>query len=141
MNPRGLLFITLFNSILGLSVLFPILAPLGRWLGFTELQVGMLSTSYALMQFLMSPYWGRRSERVGRKPVLISGILGFALSFLAFGVIAELGSRGAFGHWTTFGLLLGRVLPAVRSRRRPYRRRRLTSQTRRSAPTAPRAWP
>lgn len=107
MNPRGLLFITLFNSILGLSVLFPILAPLGRWLGFTELQVGMLSTSYALMQFLMSPYWGRRSERVGRKPVLISGILGFALSFLAFGVIAELGSRGAFGHWTTFGLLLG----------------------------------
>ncbi|MBE7485842.1 MAG: MFS transporter [Polyangiaceae bacterium] len=106
MNPRGLLFITLFNSILGLSVLFPILAPLGRWLGFTELQVGSLSTSYALMQFLMSPYWGRRSERVGRRPVLLTGILGFALSFFAFAVIAQLGKNGVFGHWTTFGLLL-----------------------------------
>ncbi|MBK8995747.1 MAG: MFS transporter [Myxococcales bacterium] len=106
MNPRGLLFITLFNSILGLSVLFPILAPLGRWLGFTELQVGSLSTSYALMQFLMSPYWGRRSEKLGRKPVLLTGILGFALSFFAFAVIAQLGKNGLFGHWTTFGLLL-----------------------------------
>jgi len=105
-NPKGLLFITLFNSILGLSVLFPILAPLGRWLGFSELEVGSLSTSYALMQFLMSPYWGRRSERVGRKPVLLAGILGFAGSFLAFAVIAQLGSRGVFGHWPTFGLLL-----------------------------------
>ena len=106
MSARGLLFITLFNSILGLSVLFPILAPLGRWLGFTETQVGALSTSYALMQFLMSPYWGRRSERVGRKPVLLSGILGYALSFFAFGIVAQLGKAGAFGHWTTFGLLL-----------------------------------
>lgn len=106
MSPRGLLFITLFNSILGLSVLFPILAPLGRWLGFTELQVGLLSTSYALMQFVMSPYWGRRSERAGRKPVLLTGILGFALSFLAFAAIAHLGKQGVFDHWTTFSLLL-----------------------------------
>lgn len=107
MNPRGLLFITLFNSILGLSVLFPILAPLGRWLGFTELQVGALSTSYALMQFLMSPFWGRRSEKVGRKPVLLVGILGFSLTFFAFAVIAQLGKQGVFSHWTTYGLLLG----------------------------------
>lgn len=106
MSPRGLLFITLFNSILGLSVLFPILAPLGRWLGFSEIEVGLLSTSYALMQFMMSPFWGRRSERVGRKPVLLVGIIGFALSFLAFAIFAQLGKQGAFDRWTTFGLLL-----------------------------------
>ncbi len=106
MSPRGLLFVTLFNSILGLSVLFPILAPLGRWLGFSELEVGSLSTSYALMQFVMSPYWGRRSERVGRKPVLFSGVLGFSLTFYAFAIIAQLGKAGYFGHWTLYGLLL-----------------------------------
>lgn len=106
MSPRGLLFITLFNAILGLSVLFPILAPLGRWLGFTELQVGALSTSYALMQFAMSPYWGRVSERIGRRPVLLRGVLGFSLTFFGFAVFAQLGRAGVFGHWTTFGLLL-----------------------------------
>jgi len=96
MSPRGLLFITLFNSILGLSVLFPILAPLGRELGLSELQVGALSASYALMQVLVSPAWGRLSERVGRKRVLMTGVLGFGVSFLAFALIAD---RGGRAHW------------------------------------------
>ncbi|MCA9594216.1 MAG: MFS transporter [Myxococcales bacterium] len=106
MKPRTLLFITVFNSILGLSVLFPVLPPLGRHLGLTELQIGSLSTSYALMQFLVSPFWGRRSERVGRKPILVTGILGFSLSFLGFAVVAQLGLSGVLGVWGVYGLLL-----------------------------------
>jgi MFS family permease len=98
MSPRGLLFITLFNSILGLSVLFPILAPLGRELGLSELQVGSLSASYALMQVLVSPSWGRLSERIGRKRVLLTGVLGFGVSFLGFALLADLGGRA---HWPT----------------------------------------
>src|SRR4051812_15526199 len=98
MSPKGLLFITLFNSILGLSVLFPILAPLGRELHLSVLQVGALSSSYALMQVLVSPSWGRLSERVGRKRVLLTGVLGFGVSFLAFALIADLGGRA---HWPT----------------------------------------
>jgi len=107
MSPRGLLFITLFNSILGLSVLFPILAPLGRELGLSELQVGSLSASYALMQVLVSPSWGRLSERIGRKRVLLTGIVGFGVSFLAFALLADFGGRA---HWPTpvlFSALLG----------------------------------
>ena len=105
-SQRALLFVTLFNSILGLSVLFPVLAPLGRQLGLTEVQIGVLSTSYALMQFLASPSWGRRSERLGRKPVMLMGILGFAASFFGFGVVAQLGLGGALDTTTIFALLL-----------------------------------
>jgi hypothetical protein len=50
-----LLFLSLFSSILGLSILFPVLGPLGRELNLGEAQIGLVSTSYALMQFLMSP--------------------------------------------------------------------------------------
>ena len=71
MKPLALLFVALFNSILGLSVLFPILAPLGRELGFNEIQVGSFSAAYALMQFALSTYWGKKSEQSGRKPVLL----------------------------------------------------------------------
>ena len=95
---QRLLFVTLFNSILGLSVLFPILAPLGRELGLSELQVGSLSASYALMQVLVSPYWGRLSERIGRKRVLLAGVLGFGVSFLCFALLADWGGRA---HWPT----------------------------------------
>jgi MFS family permease len=107
MQPIGLLFIALFNSILGLSILFPILAPLGRQLGLSELQVGSLSAAYAAAQLVASPYWGRRSERVGRKPVLLTGIIGFAASFYLFAVVAELGMRGKLSHLALYGLLLG----------------------------------
>lgn len=105
MSSLGLLFLTLFNSVLGLSILFPILGPLGRELGLSEVQVGFFSTGYALMQFLLSPYWGRRSER-GRKPVLLLGILGFAASFLLFGLFAFLGERGHLPPGLLFPLLL-----------------------------------
>ncbi|HEY2406689.1 MAG TPA: MFS transporter [Polyangiaceae bacterium] len=106
MSPRALLFITLFNSILGLSILFPILGPLGRQLGLTEFQIGSLSTAYSVMQFLFSPYWGKLSERVGRKRILLVGVLGFGVSFLSFGLAADYGMRVHLATPTLYVLLL-----------------------------------
>lgn len=106
LSPKSLLFLSLFNSILGLSILFPILAPLGRLLKLTEVEVGWLSTGYSAMQFIASPFWGRYSEKIGRKPVLLIGILGFALSFGAFGLISELGLVGGIHGTTLFAALL-----------------------------------
>ncbi|HET9953959.1 MAG TPA: MFS transporter [Polyangiaceae bacterium] len=116
MSPLSLLFVALFNSILGLSVLFPILGPLGRQLGLTELQIGALTTAYALAQFAGSPFWGKRSEVVGRKPVLLRGILGFALTFAAFGVIARLGQLGVLrGNGLFAALLVSRLMGGLYS--------------------------
>ena len=103
MRPLALLFLTLFNSILGLSVLFPIIGPLARELHLSEFQAGLFSTGYALMQFVLAPYWGRRSEVVGRKPILLMGIVGFAIGFFLFALFAQLGYRGSLSGW---GLLL-----------------------------------
>ncbi len=106
MSAMGLLFVTLFNSILGLSILFPILGPLARELGLSEFQTGLFSTAYALMQFLMSPYWGRKSEQLGRKPVLLIGITGFSISFFLFAFFAQLRLDGLLSTGAVFVLLL-----------------------------------
>ena len=103
---KGLLFLALFMSIVGFSILFPILAPLSRSLGLSEVEVGWLSTSYSLMQFIGSPYFGKLSERVGRKPVLLLGVFGFALGFGSFGLIAHFGQMGRLPHTTLFALLV-----------------------------------
>jgi MFS family permease len=103
---KALLFFALFNSIVGFSILFPILAPLSRTLGLSEVEVGWLATSYSLMQFFASPYFGKLSERRGRKRVLLLGVMGFSISFASFGVIASIGATGALGHASLFGLLL-----------------------------------
>ncbi len=107
----GLLFFSLFNSILGLSVLFPVMGPLGRELGLGEFEIGLVSTGYALTQLLFAPLWGRLSETRGRKPVLLVGVIGYGLGFAMFGVVAELGARHLLSHGALVGLLLGsRVL-------------------------------
>lgn len=46
---------------------------------------GLLGALYALLQFLFSPYWGRLSDRLGRKPVLILTSLGLAVAYLVWG--------------------------------------------------------
>ena len=102
-----ILFLTIFVAMLGLSVLFPIFGPLSRQLGLTESQTGWFSTAYSLMQFVFSPIWGARSERIGRKPVLVLGLIGFSLSFGLFGFIAGLGLRGVLGGTLLFALLVG----------------------------------
>ena len=107
MSPLALLFVALFNSILGLSLLFPILGPLGRQLGLSELQVGALTAAYAFAQFAGSPYWGRRSDVLGRKPVLLRGIIGFGVTFLVFALLVECGQRGVLTPNALFVSLLG----------------------------------
>ncbi len=47
---------------------------------------GWLGASYALMQFLFAPFWGRLSDRVGRKPILIGSLIGDAVFYTIFGL-------------------------------------------------------
>lgn len=101
-----ILFFTIFTAMLGLSVLFPIIAPLSRELGLSVVQAGWFSTAYSLMQFIFSPIWGARSERQGRKPVLLLGLVGFSLSFGLFGLFATMGMNGALSGGLLFGLLV-----------------------------------
>ncbi len=116
MKPLSLLFLALFNSILGLSLLFPIMAPLGRELGLSVFQVGTLSTSYALAQLVSGPYWARKSDFLGRKPVILRGVLGFGVTFLAFGILAHLGlARTLRGEPLFLALLSTRLLGGLYS--------------------------
>lgn len=106
-----ILFLTIFIAMLGLSILFPVIAPLARELGLTESQAGWFATAFSLAQFIFSPMWGKRSEKVGRKPVLIIGLVGFSLSFGLFGILAEWGFQGVLS--TTFlfvSLVISRLL-------------------------------
>ena len=68
----------------GFTVLFAILAPLGREVGFSELQISSIIAASSLAVFLTSPRWGRLSDRWGRKKVLLIGIFGYTVGSLLF---------------------------------------------------------
>src|SRR6476619_2001628 len=73
-SPPGLgaIFLILFLDILGFSLILPFLAEEARaTFGTSELIGTLLGSIYSLMQFLFVPVWGRVSDRVGRRPVLL----------------------------------------------------------------------
>ncbi len=78
------IFLTVFIYLLGFGIIIPITPILSRDLGATATEAGFLMASYSLMQFLFSPFWGRLSDRYGRRPILLFCILGEGLSYLLF---------------------------------------------------------
>ena len=52
--------------------------------------IGLLGTSFSLMQFVFSPVWGRWSDRIGRKPIILVGLLGSCVSYVALALAGSL---------------------------------------------------
>ena len=85
-----MLFLTVFIHLLGFGLLLPLLPYYAETYGATGLAVGLLNTSFSFMQFLSSPLWGRLSDRVGRRPVILISLIATSVSYLAFGLAASL---------------------------------------------------
>lgn len=81
-----ILFATLFLALVSFSIIFPLVPDLLLEMGATPFQAGLMVTVNALCQFLFAPIWGSLSDRVGRKPVLVMGMAGFAVSFVLMGI-------------------------------------------------------
>lgn len=71
----------MFFVMVGFGIIIPVLPFYAENLGATAFELGLLMAVYSLMQFLFSPMWGRISDRIGRKPVILTGIFGLAISF------------------------------------------------------------
>ncbi len=80
----AIIFFTVFLYLVGFGVVIPIIPLLSKNFGATALQTGLLLSVYSLMQFLFSPFWGRLSDRMGRRPILLFCLLGEGLSYILF---------------------------------------------------------
>lgn len=80
----GLLFAVLFLVMMGFSILFPVEPHYIQTFGATSATMGWLTASFSLAQFVFSPLWGRLSDRVGRRPVMMIGLAGYGISMTLF---------------------------------------------------------
>lgn len=83
-SPQIILFFTVFLYLIGFGILIPLTPHLSRDLGATSTEAGFLMAVYSLMQFIFSPFWGRLSDRIGRKKILLICLAGEAVSYIAF---------------------------------------------------------
>lgn len=77
-------------DLLGFGIIIPLLPLYAGRFGATPVQVGLLFASYSLAQFVFSPIWGKVSDRVGRRPILLLTIAGSATGSLILGVAGSL---------------------------------------------------
>lgn len=90
MSPITVIFFTVFIDLIGFGIIIPLMPFYAQTFGATALTVGLLSTSFSFMQFVFAPLWGRLSDRVGRRPVILIGLFGSFVSYLVFGLANSL---------------------------------------------------
>lgn len=83
-NPLVVIFLTVFLDLVGFGIIIPMSPYLARNFGATAFEVGLLMAIYSGMQFIFSPVWGRISDRIGRRPVLLVSILGTGVAHFLF---------------------------------------------------------
>src|SRR5512134_2339745 len=85
-NPTLILSFTLLVVMLGYGMVLPVMPFYIEKLGAGGRELGWLMSTYSLMQLICAPLWGILSDRIGRKPVLMIGVLGYAITLFMFGL-------------------------------------------------------
>jgi DHA1 family tetracycline resistance protein-like MFS transporter len=82
------IFLTVFIDLLGFGLVLPLLPLYGRQFAVDHsgLTLGLLMASFSAMQFVFAPLWGRLSDRIGRRPVLLVGLAGAVVFYTLFGL-------------------------------------------------------
>lgn len=80
-----ILFLIVFIDLVGFGIIIPLLPFFGEHFDASPAMVGLLMASYSLTQFIAAPFWGRTSDRIGRRPVLLITLAGAALSYVLLG--------------------------------------------------------
>ena len=104
-RPLALLFSIVIIDLVGFGIVVPVLPFYVDEFGATAFVLGLLVAGYAAMQFLFAPLWGRLSDRIGRRPVLLATIAGTSVALLMVGLAPSLA-------WLFAGRLLGGVFAA-----------------------------
>lgn len=89
-SPLVIIFFTVFIDLIGFGIIIPLSPYLAREFHATPSDLGWLMAIYSLMQFIFAPIWGGLSDRLGRRPIILTSLLGGAFSYLLFAFAKDL---------------------------------------------------
>lgn len=87
-NRMAIVMATLMTTFIGFGIIIPVMPEIIQAADpeGAEIHTGWMLALYSAVSFVLSPLWGGLSDRIGRRPIILTGILGFAVSFLLFGL-------------------------------------------------------
>ena len=99
------LFDVIIIDLIGFGIVMPVLPYYAKSLDASPFVLGLLLAAYPACQFVFGPLWGRLSDRVGRRPVILVTIAGTAAALLMLGMAQSLA-------WLFAGRVLGGIFGA-----------------------------
>ena len=100
------LFLGMFAIGTGQTLFIAVLPPYARGLGLNTTEIGLIFSLSALGWMFMSPYWGRKSDYVGRKSIILLGLFIYSLTTILMGLEFKFHSEGFIGLTFLFILLI-----------------------------------
>ncbi|MES3036966.1 MAG: MFS transporter [Bdellovibrionota bacterium] len=79
-----IIFLTVFIYLIGFGMVLPLIPMISREFGASPIATGWLLSIYSIMQFIFSPLWGRLSDRIGRRPILLFCLAGEVVAYIIF---------------------------------------------------------
>lgn len=80
----GALFVALFASVIGNGIVVPLLPVYARDLGASGLYIGLIIGAFSFSRVVLLPFFGRISDKKGRKPLIVGGLLAYTIVSIAF---------------------------------------------------------
>lgn len=87
----GIIWTTVAIDLVGFGIVAPILPQYAERFGVSGTVIGLLFASFSLAQLLFAPIWGKVSDRIGRRPVILISLFGTAIGSLLTGVAGSIG--------------------------------------------------
>ncbi|MDI1303047.1 MAG: MFS transporter [bacterium] len=107
----SLLLAAIATMAMGQTLVFSLLPLLGRAVGLRELQIGIIITASSAVYAVATRAWGRHSDRLGRKYVILIGLTGYTVGTLVFTSLFWLGFEQLLrGTFLWLALILARCL-------------------------------
>ncbi|HEY8241673.1 MAG TPA: MFS transporter [Kiritimatiellia bacterium] len=91
----GVIFLTVMTDLVGFGIVLPLLPLFSRDFGASGFVIGLIMATFSAMQFIFAPIWGRLSDRIGRRPVLLFSTACACLSYVVFAFGCGLEGRAA----------------------------------------------
>lgn len=104
------LFLIVVIDLIGFGIVIPLLPFYAEHYAASPTEVGLLMAIYSVGQFIAAPFWGRLSDRIGRRPVLLATVAGAALAYIALGFAETLTTL--FIARAVSGLMAGNISTA-----------------------------
>ena len=89
-SPLFILLLTVLLDLIGFGIVLPLLPTYAKDLGANPFMIGLIAAIFSIMQFIFSPLWGKLSDKIGRRPVMLISIFITAVSYLVFAQAATI---------------------------------------------------